>query len=138
MFRIFCYVLETQITTFHFSPGTAGAQQPTSPTQIPTILSLSNCHQPITVVRKATIHGFRRTSSCLSTRLYPILPRSQNQDGDAGRVTSNELTMCPDLPTVGCVLLSWKAILLYEEILFHPTQFMPEPIWSCAVMSNSL
>ena len=97
-----------QLSTF--SLGIAGTQQPTSTTQIPTILSFSNCHQPITVVSKATIYRFSRTSSCLSTRLYLILPRSQNQDDDAGRVTSNELTMRPDLPTVGCVLVSWKAI----------------------------
>lgn len=39
------------------------------------------------------------------------MPRSHNEGGDAG---SNELTMGPDLPTVRCVLVSWKAILLYE------------------------
>ena len=49
------------------------------------------------------------------TRLYSIWPRSQSQGGYAGRVTSNELTMDPDLPTVGCVLVSWKAILLYKK-----------------------
>ena len=77
MFHTFCYVLEEQITTFHYFPWHCQCPAAHSPTQIPIILSFSNCHQPITVVSKATIHGFRRTSiACRQD--YLILPRSQS------------------------------------------------------------
>lgn len=99
-----CYVLEMHLNyNFPLLPlASLVLSSPLPRLKSPTVLSFLPIPNLPTVapVNLSTTQGLNKTFSCLFTRLYLILPRLQNLGGNAGRVTGNELTMGPDLPTV--------------------------------------